>query len=258
MTLIDKNSVKITNSNTIIDIMADNNGWERYITIEGEKAYYIGTTCGTCRFYFERLNGANQNISPNELSNKLRHGLDRLDNDIISIINNIMPNGEYICSLQTISPKLVELSSSEDYFTNEQIDLWGIDKFWGLPHNPKIRYYRGITEKISESSCLFEFIVPIYPQNWLEADTVKLYQELIKINEKPTALAISILDVKQPGDWDNQIIDTHYCLTHYLLDGHHKVFASSLEEKEITMVSYIALGKGISDKEDVNKILDFL
>ena len=38
-------------------------GWDRYLTLEGERAYFIGGVCDTCEFLFERMRGANRNVS---------------------------------------------------------------------------------------------------------------------------------------------------------------------------------------------------
>ena len=37
--------------------------WDRYLTIAGKHAYHMGNICGTCQFFFERLNGANKSIA---------------------------------------------------------------------------------------------------------------------------------------------------------------------------------------------------
>ena len=42
----------------------------------------------------------------------------------------------------------------------------------------------------------------------------------------PAALAVSILDVKEAVDSETEV-KTHRCFAHFLLDGHHKVFAAS-------------------------------
>ncbi len=41
--------------------------------------------------------------------------------------------------------------------------------------------------------------------------------------EPPTALAVSLLDVKAPAARREQsAVAEHWCVSHYLLDGHHK------------------------------------
>ena len=76
---------------------------------------------------------------------------------------------------------------------------------------------------------------------------------------KPTAIAISILDIKQPADWNDGIISSsHWCLAHYLLDGHHKIFAASKTGEPMTLLSFLALGEGVSSSEQNYELLEKL
>ena len=36
--------------------------WDRYLAIDGKKAFHLGNICGTCEFLFERMEGANQSV----------------------------------------------------------------------------------------------------------------------------------------------------------------------------------------------------
>ena len=77
-------------------------------------------------------------------------------------------------------------------------------------------------------AALYEFIIPTFPQNWLKQEPVTSYVSRLRAGEAPTAVALSVLDVKQPAtSKDDTAITSHWCLGHYLLDGHHKVFAAS-------------------------------
>lgn len=57
----------------------DSVGWNRYLTLLGERAYLISGTCDTCAFIFERMGGANRNVSPGKAANALRGGLKRIE-----------------------------------------------------------------------------------------------------------------------------------------------------------------------------------
>ena len=69
------------------------------------------------------------------------------------------------------------------------------------------------------------------------AETIRSYETLIGQQTIPTALAVSVLDVKGPTDWggDPEVTE-HWCLAHYLLDGHHKTYAASDVQANITLV----------------------
>ncbi len=236
--------------------------WDRFLTIEGKPAYHIGNVCNTCEFFFERLEGANRSISPAEISETFESGLQNLDFLLLDKIKLILPDGEYVAMLSDIAPQKVSLGSENDYFTNEQAKLWGIDGFWGLPHSPRVEYYRTQTKKFDDYKQLFEFVVPMYPAGWLGEDAVREYEFQISEGRKPTALALSIVDVKQPANWEDEFgeieITEHWCLTHYLLDGHHKIYAASNVGKPITMLSFLAVKQSLATEENIAKLLDIL
>jgi hypothetical protein len=264
--IIDSKDWCIKDSNSIISFETTGGGgwekWNRYISIEGKKAYHIGNICGTCSFFFERLegaNGSNQGISPKEISMLFQKGITKLEDELLSKVSLILPSGEYKVLLNEVTPVIVELGTEIDYFSNEQIEVWGIDPFWGLPHYPRVEYYRGLTKEISNTSKLFEFIVPTFPVGWLEEETIDMYKSLVSNEIKPTALCLSVLDVKEPADYQEGTNHTqHWCLTHYIIDGHHKVFSAASENKPITILSFIASNESIADENDISSLLDFL
>jgi hypothetical protein len=99
----------------------------------GERAYLIGGTCDTCAFIFERMGGANRNVSPGKTANALRGGLKRIEGALVSTIGEVMPEGNYRVNLLELTPNLVRPGAEEDYFAHEQVELWGTDRFWDLP-----------------------------------------------------------------------------------------------------------------------------
>lgn len=261
--LIYKTKINIESTNSIVDFATKGGEhievWDRYLTIEGKPAYHIGNVCDTCTFFFERLNGANQNVSSDEFAQYLREGLHLPDAKLIELVGKIMPSGEYAVLFLETAPKIIHLGSTDDYFSNEQVMLWGIDGFWGFPHHPKIEYYRCSPQKIKNKEQLFEFVVPIFPKNWLDKKTVSEYMSRLKSGDTPTALAISVLDVKQPAVWSGKPeITTHWCLAHYLLDGHHKVFAASQTNTPITMLTFLARKQSIATPDEIELTINVL
>ena len=255
--------VTVRDSNSLIGFDSTGNEhvkvWDRFLTVEGKPAYYLGNVCGTCSFLFERLDGANQSISPGEISDSLRQGLKDIDNSLIAKIKPILPEGDYVVSLLEVVPDLVLPGSGSDYFAKEQIELWGMDPFWNLPHCPKTEYYRSRTKDLGERRKLFEFVVPMFPGNWLKPDELDAYRSSIGSGHKPTALALSVLDIKQPANWvGDPKVTEHWCLAHYLLDGHHKMFAASEIDKPITLLSFLSLKESVATEENVSKLIDHL
>lgn len=256
--------IEITDSKTIVSFDKKGGGawevWHRLISIDGKPAYEIGNICNTCSYYFERLEGANQSIHPDNLVELLNSGLSQLDSKIIKSVSSIIPNGKYKVVLMTVYPKIVDLGKDNDYFAKEQVDLWGIDGFYGLPHNPKIRYYRGTDQKIKDKEKVFEFIIPIFPQTWLDKSRIDFYKEKISNGNVPTAISLSVLDIKAPAVWNDDKepeITGHWCIAHYILDGHHKLFAANELDKPINLLTFLAIDECIlENKDDIETILD--
>jgi hypothetical protein len=233
--------------------------WDRFITLDGKKAYHIGNVCGTCAFFFERLPGANDKLSPTELSARLKSGLTEIDGDVVRTAAAALPAGRYNVLLLKCAPRLVLPSKDGDYFFEEQLALWGTDGFWGLPHYTKTEYYRTDLVKMSNRRGLFEFVVPMFPRNYLHTSAISSYKHALSQGVVPTALAVSILDVKQPANWDGDPDFTeHWCLSHYLLDGHHKVYAAYELGVPVSILSFLAFEEGISTREQVGEAIQTL
>ncbi len=253
--------LEIKESKSIVSFHSNSHEWQNFIYIDDKPAYEIGGNCETCGLYFERLSGVNQSIHHEELIEKLNEGVDKINDEIIEKISEIIPKGKYKVLLLKVYPKLVELGSANDYFVNEQVKLWGIDGFWGMPHNPKIRYYRGTDLLVRPKEKLFEFIIPIYPQTWLDKDRIEFYKNQIENDKEPTAISLSVLDVRGPCYYDDEPLPelySHFCLSHYILDGHHKIFTASELNKPINLICFLAIEQGVyleNDLQDLIKVI---
>lgn len=208
---------------------------------------------------FERMEGADRSVNYKKIINDLNEGVKGLDEDILAAIEEIIPDGKYIVLLKKVIPNLVVPGSDDDYFSNEQVALWGIDPFDGKPHSPKTEYYRLATSRLKNDVGYYEFLIPTFSNDGLNRERVEEYRESIKDGSEPTMISLSVLDVKEPAVWngeENPEITSHYCLAHYLVDGHHKAYAAALEGKPLTMISFLATEQGISSAEDVEAILE--
>lgn len=257
--LMDEKSWSIRNSESILAFATAGGGhweaWDRYLTIDGEKAFHIGNICGTCEFFFERLEGANQGVSPREVSSTLQEGISKLTDDLLFKVSPILPEGDFTVSLMEVNPRLVDPGAGDDYFLNEQVQVWGIDSFRGSPHHPKTKYYRGETKALSHKSKLFEFIVPTFPVHWLDEGTVEKYESLISAGGNSAALCLSVLDIKEPSDAQHDPSHPeHWCLTHYIVDGHHKIFSAAKLDEPVTLLSFLAKKECIAEEEDIKML----
>lgn len=261
--LIDKQELEVSESASIIGFSTEGGGawkiWDRYLTVGGKNAYHIGNICNTCAFFFERLEGANQSVNAQEVADALNDGVSELNPSLVNALAKIVPSQKYQVLLQKVQPKSIRLGGDGDYFAHEQVDLWGVNGFWGLPHSPKIEYYRTVDLAVSPNELFYEFLVPMFPNTWLGAARINEYSDLLSNGKMPTAVAISVLDVKSPSDFeDGQEVTSHWCLTHYIIDGHHKVHAAALVKKPVTLISFLAIDRCISSAEEIEKMLAVL
>jgi hypothetical protein len=118
----------------------------------------------------------------------------------------------------------------------------------------KTEDYRLATRNITPVNTFFEFALPLNPTHLLDEDRLAYYTHLFEIGHQPTALAISVLDVRGPGTSDY----THHCLAHFLLDGHHKVYAAAKLNKPLRLLSFVSQEYGVSTLEEKKSIIEFL
>ena len=225
-------------------------GWEvrdRFIVYNGKPLFHIGNVCGTCNFFFNRLeHSLNRSIVPDALINGLNKGLTNIDQDVAKNFAELLPNDTYEVVLLEILPDLIQPNDNKDYFINE------VEKTWGNVNGGKSQtnteYYRGHDYPITKEDRLFEFVVPLYPTTQLDEDRIRHYEKAIAKGSQPTALALSVLDVKGPSDYpifNGKAVSadsTHWCIAHYLIDGHHKIHAAYRQQKSITLLSYLSRG----------------
>lgn len=255
-------AITIANSSSIVGFEKSGDAnwpvWDRYLTIENKRAYHMGNICGTCAFLFERLEGANRSISATNIAERLNSGLGITDPAFTAALSQILPTGSYRINFPTVTPHLVSPGNPDDYFTKEQVDLWGIEPFWGLPHHPRVAYYRARSLDLGEQRQLFEFVIPMFASTWLDPKRLEHYENEIAKGIKPTAFVLSVLDVKAPAVWygdSDPLITEHWCLAHYLLDGHHKMFTAAQQEAPLNLVSFLAVEESLASEEQINLAL---
>ena len=264
--VLDKRKIQINYSKSPLSFGNKGGGswntWNRFIAVNGQNIYHIGNECGTCSFFFEKLNECQIEVNPKEIIDNLNFGLTFIEKTKLDILREIIPNGNYQIALITIKPKFSRLGQTEDYFTNEQVELWGQEGIEVIPHSPKVNYYRGADKEIGKDRKIFEFFIPITSNSFLDKERIEYYKKQIQKGDKPTAISLSIFDIKEPAVWPNDDIKpkytSHWCLAHYLIDGHHKIKAASDLNSEITLLSFIAIDQGVSDFYDIDELLTLI
>jgi hypothetical protein len=139
--------------------------------------------------------------------------------------------------LTEVRPRLAEPGSANDYFTHEQVATWGIDPVVSVPDDPGTPYYRTFETPIGSNGHLYEVLVPMVPPGWNSDDRVAQYAA--DGSKAATAVAYSLLDVLQPAMDEGDDYYEHFMLTHFLLDGHHKMDAAARTHTPIQLLSFV-------------------
>jgi hypothetical protein len=198
-----------------------------------------------------------------ELADRLAAGVEWLDDSLVDALARLMPASPYRVLLLRLQPRLVMPGSDDDYFVVEQIENEGdVVAFWGLPHHPKVPYYRAGQRDLrfdrgrtnGPIGHFFEFVVPMFPEPWLAPERILDYEAHLAAGSMPTAVAISLLDVKGPA---LRGID-HWCLTHYLLDGHHKLAAAARAARPLTLMTFLATDQGTANDAEIEAALNVI
>lgn len=234
-------------------------GWDRFLTINGLDAFHIGNACNTCAFLFEKMKGANTGLDIKDLSSRLSDGLTNLDADVVDTLAEIMPKSSFIVGLFRLRPQLVRSRSSGDYFTTEMVNYE--DEFWFVgpphPHDPRTIYYRvqgrynTAVQFKRELVRVFDFIIPMAPVESLNQTRIKFYEQALADGIEPTLVSLSVLDVKGKGAGQ----PNHWCLAHYLIDGHHKLAAAARTGQLVTLIAFITVDHSHASQEHFESML---
>ena len=108
---------------------------------------------------------------------------------------------------------------------------------------------------MSAEAHLYEFVVPMVPPSWNDRGQVRRYLDLLSGGLTPTAAALSTLDVCQPADSRGSAdYYAHWGLTHFLLDGHHKMEAAAVAGARVTLLALISIDGSLATRDDVMRL----
>ena len=227
----------------------------RLLFLDDKPAFELSFWCGTCQFLFKREYGAKETVSLADVEARLAAGIDDFDEEVISAFAALLPLGEYLPLLLQVQPRLVRPVDPGDYFAEEQVATWGVESFWGLPEYPRTPYYRTYETAVGADAHLFEFVVPMVPPSWNDAHRVESHRQRLHSSSRPTAVAVSTLDVCAPAeDWNSTDYFDHWGLTHFLLDGHHKLQAAAESGRPLQLLSLVSVEGSLADGDRVARV----
>lgn len=234
-------------------VFGDGQG-RRALVLDGEPAFELSFWCGTCPFLFERLEGAKGTLSLSVLEDRLAAGLGELDGEVVETFGALLPRGAYLPLLLEIEPRLVLPVQAGDYFAGEQVQTWGLDAFWGLPAHPHTPYYRTFETAVDAEAHLYEFVVPMVPPSWNDAGRVAAYAERLRASSSAAAVAVTTLDVCAPAVAEGSDWYVHWGLTHFLLDGHHKLQAAAENGRRLRLLALVSVEGSLADDEQIGRV----
>jgi hypothetical protein len=213
----------------------------RRLLVDGNPVYGLTVPCDTCDFFFERLGLAQgpRSVVPEALAS----GIHSLDGPVVEDCEVLVGPGTYDVLLVDVRPTLVTPGSPGDYFTHDVQEIWPPDELDSS--DPGTAYWRTLELQVDAKTRFFEFVVPVVDLAAIDDDRVGQYEESFRSGTQPTALAISVLDARSPAI---EVPDpgTHWCLAHFLLDGHHKAVAAARTGQPLRILSFLAHGSSIT------------
>lgn len=256
--LLDSRRLESTATNPIVGIERSKpTGWsERFLTIDGKQRFLTGYWCDTCYFLFKRLPGG-VTKSPLDITQMLRTGIGNLDEAPVEDVLQSLPAGRYEGLLLSTTPIRVSLGEELDYFCHELQGDWDppYADMTGMPPYPAIDYY--ITESctfLGREDRVFEFIVPLYPTRFTNRGRVDEWRETL-LQRTSTATAISVIDEKTPTVYTYPQKARHVCITHYLLDGHHRMLAAAELQRPLQLLSFLYFDQSFLREEFIEEAL---
>lgn len=216
--------------------------------------FELGLWCGTCPALFQKLSepdAADLGI----VNERLNAGLATIEADVLRAYGKALPRSQYTALLIEMTPQLVTPGSRSDYFAHEQVATWGVDPMVGSPENPATPYYRTFETPLGPNQHLYEFVVPMVPPAWNDQDRVSAYRES-SAGTPPTAVAYSLLDVIQPAMDEGNDYYEHWVLSHFLLDGHHKVHAAAAAGQPVRLLSLVDERISIASPDEAATLIE--
>jgi hypothetical protein len=223
----------------------------RKLLVDGRAAFDLPYWCGTCPYFFQRLDGADRTLSMDALTDRLNDGLDGVDEEVVRAFSAILPEGRYLPLLLTVDPRLTREGWPGDFFTGENAAIWGEFAPLVLARGASTPYYRTFDSRREQGGGFHEFVVPLVEPAWNAMPTVVAHAERLRTSPAPTAVAVATLDTVRPWANEETAENEHWYLTHFLLDGHHKMQAAALTGRALRLLSLVTLDESPAGEEAV-------
>jgi hypothetical protein len=217
-------------SDGLFQIEQGERGYGLYV---GGKPLYemVGGECDTCGGWFSLVDGPARPCTPADLSKRLGSGLDRVDRPLLDLVTLLLPKGRYTVGLLRAIP--FQRGDNEwHWFESRAIqrEVWRT-----MPAESSLEVPSEHTSGHVERYVETEDILPHIPLALVDWDRVSRYRHAIRDGARPTAMVLSMGEIRHP-----QGERTEVRLTHFVIDGHHKLLAAAQTGRPLTLLSFFA------------------
>ena len=231
--------------------MDESRPWWRDLDLDGQPLYRIGNICDTCEAMFSKYKSEKLPLEPSRLAEILRSGLSDIPNEVVEIVTKVLPKGNYSVGLLNLQPALIKFSEP-NYYLWENSKPSSIPTEWLTESEPIQPWWFAQPNKSRgfQKGKLYEAVLPLISEKSIKREDIDKYSTELNDGLKPTALALSVVDVRSVSgrafDWR---------LIHFLLDGHHKMMAASKTGKPITLLSFLNIDESFAPKEWIERAI---
>jgi hypothetical protein len=95
------------------------------------------------------------------------------------------------------------------------------------------------------------------PPKWNDQARVGEHGARLRSSSRPTAVAVATLDVCAPADEQGEDYFAHWGLTHFLLDGHHKLQAAAETGAALQLLSLLSVDASLASGQQVTQVPKF-
>jgi hypothetical protein len=202
-------------------------GWASIFLMIGEEAFFnLGNQCDSLSEWFEKIEDFE------EIKETLNYPILTMEEKFLSKIGSILPKGEYKVANYLVNPTHVKPNSKSDYFSNvKNIKLFEEDK------QMKSDYYQHQfkTQVVIDKIAQHHFFFPM--QSTLNDEIVKDYEKIIENGILPAVFCLSFYFQYKSMDYVKG--NGESILVSLILDGHHKMKASSNLNKSVRVLNFV-------------------
>lgn len=242
--------------------------WYAHLRVHGRRVFEYGSPCGTCGVLFKKLRSADDQLTDAE-AQQLLGSLDVVPpDDVLRRLARILPVGTYRPIVVTARVQRVDPGSSDDYFANEVVRLFGFEPpDYKAPGGPSTSYWRvgenlvlpSPQQTVPPYRAMFTAVaMPFHDVARLDRERVEHWKSKARAGEPLTAVAVSMVDAQAPATWTHCPYEQMFLWSHCILDGHHRLQAAAELGVPVRILTLWSADFSLIDAEDALVVIEHL